>query len=734
MKIPWPQPFEDGNVESFLEDFEDVAEAAGLKTDRMKLAALRMLVKGRAKAVLQTALCGLEKMDWAAAKEALRLGFDTPADRQEAMRSFNETAFGEGMDTMVYLSSLRQALKKALPHLDRGSEARLLEQRFVQGMPSIVRNKLKTLLMVRPIEATELAVAAKTLLAESHEVVGNVEQGWVTELKTSLETVKEEIAALKTKRNQRRALGCFRCGQEGHFRRNCPLLRRDYFVNKKFDPCVFPLGGEHVIGAVNPIAIRAQLIVGGVQENCLIDTGAAVSLVGRRNGAKIKSCPITVKAVGGFDLRIDGMARYSVEIGTQTLEHSFVVPPDTQQTIIGADFLGRVRAVIDLKNDCLLTEYGMVPLLRKSKSAVGQLDSPTIAIPKCPYKTVNAVIARHRELFTGDDDPFGFCPWIEHKITLREESFRPFGPRRVPIHLQQEIERQVNVMLKAGIIEEANSLFNSPVLLVKKPNGKFRFCVDFRRLNEITENEVFPVPSVSEVFDKLQNANVFTVLDLRSGYWQVAIKQADRDKTAFTVGEKQYRFKRMPFGLSGAPYTFRRLMLKVLEGVEGAAVYGDDIVIYSEGEDQHAQRLEAVLKRIAEAGLRINVSKSQVAKEMVVLLGQKVGRGEIQPLPEKLLTIEQAQTPASKRKLRQFLGRAGFYSRFVKNFNDIASPLYKLLKKERQFNWTEEAESAFSKITEMFKRRHLTLKLPVIGEKFTVATDASDVGIGAVLR
>ncbi|KAA3673036.1 uncharacterized protein DEA37_0006413 [Paragonimus westermani] len=137
------------------------------------------------------------------------------------------------------------------------------------------------------------------------------------------------------------------------------------------------------------------------------------------------------------------------------------------------------------------------------------------------------------------------------------------------------------------VIEEANSPYNSPVLLVKKSNGKYRFCVDFRRLNEVTQNTVVPIPSVADIFDKIQQAKLFTVLDLRSGYWQVPIKPTDREKTAFTVGEKQYQFERMPFGLSGAPSTFRRLMVQLVKRLDNVAVYGDDIVIYSNTESEH---------------------------------------------------------------------------------------------------------------------------------------------------
>ncbi|KAK4474298.1 hypothetical protein MN116_000385 [Schistosoma mekongi] len=241
------------------------------------------------------------------------------------------------------------------------------------------------------------------------------------------------------------------------------------------------------------------------------------------------------------------------------------------------------------------------------------------------------------------------------------------------------------------------------------------------------------MPNVAETLDRLQQAKLFTVLDLRSGYWQLPIKADDRYKTAFTVGHKQYQFRRMPFGLAGAPFTFRRLMNLLLRNLENVEVYGDDLVIYSKTETDHIRHLEAVLKRIEEFGLRINKKKSQIAKCNVTLLGYKVGDSEMKPLPEKILTIKNITAPTSKRKLRQFIGRAAFYSRFIKNFNEIAAPLYKLLSNEK-FIWTEEAQKTFDQIKQLLNAKQMTLRLPVRGKQFTVATDASDFGIGAVLR
>lgn len=739
MKVPWPQPFEDGDVGSFLEDFEDVADVAGIKSDRGKLVALRALLKGRAKAVLDAARRGPEKLDWAAAKEALLDGFSTAADRQESMRRFREAQFGVGTDPLIFAVSLRSTLSRGLPEADEATTELLLVDKFLSSLPIAVRSQLNVARIARPMSLEELATASRQLISEN-ETVANLqvtqeENRW-QQMQNTIDELTTEVSALRMKNMVKRRNGlCFRCGKPGHWWRQCPQNRLNNLSNKRFNNCLLHGQTRAVIGAIDIKALQAEFEIDGTREICLVDTGAAISLTQKRPVGELNQCDTIVRTVGGFTLKIDGTTMRNVKIGGSVIKQTFLISPESKQTILGMDFLKQIGAVINLKDGKIATRFGSVKLTTNNHSEIGELNiQDRVSVISCTNRRLSEAIEPYQELFTGDHDQYGYCDWVEHEIPLEKKSFKPFAQRRLPVNLEPEIRQQVTIMLREDIIEETRSKYNSPILMVKKPNGKFRFCVDFRRLNDITINQVTNVPAVTEIFDRLQNARFFTVFDLRSGYWQVPIKKEDRPKTAFTVGDKQYCFKRMPFGLSGAPSTFRRLMLKVLDGLPNTAVYGDDIIIYSTNEVEHAAAVVAVLQRIKEAGLRINGSKAQIAKQSVTLLGHKVGQGKIEPLPEKLLSLESCPIPKSKRELRRFLGRAGFYSRFIRNFNMIASPLYELLKKESAFHWPESANQAFRKIQQLVTGEQLTLKLPSFDQAFCVSTDASDNAIGAVLK
>ena len=289
-------------------------------------------------------------------------------------------------------------------------------------------------------------------------------------------------------------------------------------------------------------------------------------------------------------------------------------------------------------------------------------------------------------------------------------------------------------MEKDGIIRKSESPWSSPVVLVKKKNGKLRFCVDYRKLNSITKKDTYPLPRIDEMLDNLGKAKWFTSLDLTSGYWQVQVKEEDKEKTAFITKYGLYEFNVMPFGLCNAPSTFQRLMDVVLSSVlwKYAMVYIDDVNIYSESFEQHLEHLNEVFKLIKKANLQINPEKCHFCTNEMQFLGHIVGIDGIKPNPQKVEKLEKLPSPKNITQLRAFIGLASYYRRFIEGFAKKAAPLHELLKKNVEFIWTDKHEEIFN----WLKQRLITppiLQYPDYNISFILFTDASYQGIGAVL-
>ncbi|XP_044843600.1 uncharacterized protein LOC123349509, partial [Mauremys mutica] len=313
--------------------------------------------------------------------------------------------------------------------------------------------------------------------------------------------------------------------------------------------------------------------------------------------------------------------------------------------------------------------------------------------------------------------------------TIRETT------RPLPYRMRQEVEEEVRTMLALGVIEPSCSEWRSPVVLVPKPDGTRRFCIDFRRVNAISRFDAYPMPRVDELLGRLGEAQFITTLDLSKGYWQIPLDEASKEKTAFATPSGLYQFNRMPFGLHGAPATFQRLMDHLLRPhQEYAAAYLDDVVIYSRHWEDHLNRVAAVLRTLREAGLTANPKKCRIAWQETTYLGYTVGGGRIRPLVGKVQALADCPTPTTKRQVRQFLGLAGYYRRFIPQFASIAAPLTELLKKNspRQVRWTAECEVAFQTLKDRLCQEPV-LYSPDFDKPFILQTDASKTGVGAVL-
>lgn len=325
---------------------------------------------------------------------------------------------------------------------------------------------------------------------------------------------------------------------------------------------------------------------------------------------------------------------------------------------------------------------------------------------------------------------------VDHRIELLPGT-KP--PSRPTYHMSAvelaELKKQLDELLKAGFIRPSKSPFGAPILFVKKKDGTFRMCIDYRALNNITIKNAYPLPRIDELFDRLQGAKYFSKMDLRSGYHQICIHPDDVEKTAFRTRYGHFEFLVLPFGLTNAPATFMHLMNQSFREFldEFVLVFLDDILIFSKSLEEHEQHLRKVLSTLRKEKLYAKESKCEFFKHEVEFLGHIVGQDGLRMMEDKVKGIMEWPTPSSVTHVRSFLGAAGYYRKFIKDFSVIASPLSDLTKDGVAFNWKAEQETAFCKLKEAISKRPVLI-LPDPKLPFIVHTDASGFAVGGVLQ
>ncbi len=449
-----------------------------------------------------------------------------------------------------------------------------------------------------------------------------------------------------------------------------------------------------------------------------VDTAACAT-------SSIGSAPIKVRWAGGYRLQ------------------TFMVLEGCRQAVIlGRDFLRNPEIVLDVAKGTWSSRKipGVEVPFDKPMSVMACLVSgmqvwkervENSACPAASQSQLLDVFKTHANTFQNKP---GVALGVKHAIDTGTNA-----PVRSPVRLMNDakraiVEEQLNVWIAEGLIERSKSPWSSPVVIVRKKDGTFRLCGDYRKLNSVTVADQYPMPRIDEILSRLGKAKYFTTLDLYRGYLQVEMAKEDKAKTAFQTPRGLWQFKVMPFGLRNAPATFQRLMDDVLGDAywKWAMAYLEDIVIYSDSIKDHIKHLGDVLERLAKAGLTVHPDKIQVCVNEFKFLGHVLSPGLLRPDPDKIAAVVDFPTPKNVKQIQQFLGLTGYYRHLTPGFAAVAKPLSKLTSKSCEWTWGPAQELALESLKQLLLGC-TGVSLPDLSREFTIQTDASGIGLGAVL-
>lgn len=329
---------------------------------------------------------------------------------------------------------------------------------------------------------------------------------------------------------------------------------------------------------------------------------------------------------------------------------------------------------------------------------------------------------------------------IHHTINTGNHPPTSVRPYYKTVQQRKVMQQEVGKLLDQGILRPSNSPWSSPVLLKMKPDGSYRFLVDFRRLNSITEKDSYPQPSAEELLYRLAGHKYFTKLDLRSGYFQIPIDESDIPKTAIITQDGLYEFTVLAQGLMNAPSTFQRVMNELLANGrwDYVVVYLDDIVIFSQTMKEHKQHVADVLSTLHNANFQVSPTKCSIAVETIEFLSHIVTGDKVKPSPDKIKAIVEIAPPKTLAQANKFIGKVAYYRKFIRDFAKIAAPIHKVTNKTRtkrhEFKWGTEQQEAFEKFKAILTTAPLFLDFPNHNLPFILSTDASEFRIAGVLK
>ena len=475
-----------------------------------------------------------------------------------------------------------------------------------------------------------------------------------------------------------------------------------------------------------------EVMIDGNPLITLIDTGAQVTLISE---AKILEMYKNKKLKMGKGIPIRGITgditqtigQVDLYIRNKKIKAQ-VIKMQSHDLLLGYDSLVALDARINIgSNKIMLNNYEYESIKFPANVCECIYDAKT------PVSIVDEIIKEFPDVFK-EEKILSTTHITECDIDTGNH--KPIKQRayRTPLQKRKVIEEELDKMLESGVIEPSNSNWSSPVTVQPKKDGTNRFCIDFRRINEITADEITVLPRIQDIFDSLGRKKFFTTIDLKSAYWQIKLTPRSKKKTAFICHRGLFQFTRMPFGIKLAPSIFQNAMSKLLRKQIGKTcfVYLDDIIIYSETFEDHVKHVKEILTLLNEANLKVKKTKCAWFQNKVELLGFVISENGIESDQKKVSAIRNLQSPRTIKQLRSFLGSTNYFRSLIPKYAQRTAPLNELLKKNRKFTWTETEENAFNDLKDALTNAPV-LMYPDTAKPYFLYTDASDNAIGALL-
>ncbi|GFY18717.1 retrovirus-related Pol polyprotein from transposon 412 [Trichonephila clavipes] len=389
---------------------------------------------------------------------------------------------------------------------------------------------------------------------------------------------------------------------------------------------------------------------------------------------------VVLQTVTGKKIDIHGKLKVKIKFGDATYQHAVYVADIADPFILGLDFLKEHGFTLDFNKNELRSIHEEVTIFKIEHRSE----------PIRQKSSAERLFQEFEDVFSRNSSDIGHTTVTQHRIDTADHPPIKQHPRRLPFAKQEEVGTLLREMQENDIIEPSSSPWASPIVLVRKKDGSTRFCVDYRKLNDVTKKDSYPLPRIDDTLDTLSGHKWFSTLDLKSGYWQVEIHPED------------------------------------------SLIYLDDVIIGGRTFEEHLQNIRKVLSKLSDANLKLNPSKCKFFQKEVNYLGHIISAEGVRTDPEKVSAVKNWKRPENLRELRSFLGLCTYYRKFVKGFSNIARPLHKLTESKQKFQWTKECEDSFLQLKEALTSSPILI-YPQPDKPFILDTDASNESVGAVL-